>query len=148
MAYTVMRYLLPPIALGFGLLTSGHAADQKLTVEDVDVFYGVVPVELVQKQAEKNAPAMHEGRVRKNFRHLVVALYDVKTGKRISDATVDATVTPLGLAPSAKRLQPMHINDTVTFGNFFEFPPDGARVDLKIARPNRPAHSTGFDYRP
>jgi hypothetical protein len=57
--------------VGFGLFNPARAAQQQVTVEDMNVFYGVVPAEMVQKRAE-----MHPARVRKNYKHLVVALVD------------------------------------------------------------------------
>jgi hypothetical protein len=66
-----------------------------------------------------------------------------------SDATVDATVTPLGLAPTGKRLEPMLINQTTTYGNFFDFPPSSGpfHIEVNITRPNLPVHSVvQFEY--
>jgi hypothetical protein len=77
-------------------LAHASGAEQKLTAGDLDVYYGFVPAEVVKKQPDA---AMHKARVRAGFRHLVVAVYDQKTGERVSNATVTATVTPLGLTP-------------------------------------------------
>ena len=57
---------------------------------------------------------MHSGRDRKNFCHLVVALYDAQSGQRMTDVSIDATVTALGLAQPVKRLESMRIEDTIT----------------------------------
>jgi hypothetical protein len=51
--------------------------------------------------------------------HLIVSVFDAKTGKRIENATVSARVGELALAPQSKMLEPMQIAGTVTFGNFF-----------------------------
>lgn len=150
MIFAVMRYLLLSIALGLVMVSASGAAEQKLMVDGMEVFYGIVPLEIVKKTADKHGSDMHGRRSRKNFRHLVVTLVDGESGQRIADATIDATVTPLGLASKEKRLEPMRIDQTITYGNFFEFPADSApfRIVLKITRPNRPTHSAAFEYRP
>lgn len=50
--------------------------------------------------------------------NLVVALYDAG-GKRIADANVDATVGEIGMAGTRKILEPMHIGNATTLGNYF-----------------------------
>lgn len=141
-----IRKALVGMFLGFALAAQG--AEQRLVVDDMEVYYGVVPAELVQKRLDKTTEEMHAKRVRKTSRHLVVALVDKDSGQRISDANVSATVTPLGLAANQKQLEPMRINDTTTYGNFFDFPVEGARVVLHISRPNRPSHDASFEYKP
>lgn len=46
------------------------------------------------------------------------------------------------------QLEPMRINDTTTYSNFFDFPAEGAWVVLHIARPNRPSDDASFEYKP
>ncbi len=136
------------------LLGSAAAAGPGKTVNGMDVFYGVVPAELIKNQADVHDPKMHGGkRPGGGVQHLVVSVLDSTTGKHIGDATVIAIVTPLGLASQEKRLDPMEINQTVTYGNFFDFPPSSApfRIVLKIARPNIPTHNPStveFEYTP
>jgi hypothetical protein len=82
--------------------------------------------------------------------HLTVALFDDKTGQRIVDATVDTAVTPLGLASTRKRLEPMIINRTTSYGNFFDFPLGSGpfRIEFNIKRPKMPAPSVvEFEYK-
>lgn len=154
LTFHAVRCMFLLLVGAFFLVPQAHAAEQKLVVDTMEVFYGFVPAQIVAQQAERNAEKgsspMHKGRPRKNFRHLVVALFDQATGQRIADATVDATITPLGLGSTRKRLDPMHINDTVTYGNFFNLPAEDGpfRVVLSIARPGRPARDAAFEYRP
>lgn len=82
--------------------------------------------------------------------HLVITLYDVKTSERINDAKVSATVTPLGLAPETKTLEIMKINNTISYGNYFNMSPGDApyRVVLSIKRPtSHVSVTTEFEYR-
>lgn len=146
------RRILIMIALWLNALFPAAAAEQGKTVDGMDIYYGVVPAEVIRKQTEKHDPKMHRRRwLHTGSHHLAVALFDAKTGQRITDATVDATVTPLGLAPTERRLEPMLIDQTTTYGNFFDFPPSSSpfRIVLNIKRLNPPAHSVAeFEYRP
>jgi len=136
----------------FVLAAPAGAAGQGLTVDGMEVFYGVVPAEVIRKQTDKHDPSMHRKRAwRSGSHHLVVSIYDTKTGERITDATVLATVTPLGMASMERQLEPMQVNQTVTYGNFFDLPPSSGpfHIVLSIKRPKASAHNTlQFDYRP
>lgn len=142
----------------FALLTGpagvASAAGQGKTVDGMEIFYGVVPAEVIAKPTDKHDAKMHGGRLsKKGSHHLVVSLADAKSGNRIEDAAVVATVTPLGMAPIEKSLEAMRINDTTTYGNYFDFPASSGpfRIALKITRPSVPEHNavrTEFEYRP
>ncbi|RZI40054.1 hypothetical protein EGT07_25755 [Herbaspirillum sp. HC18] len=142
------------LALAATIMASASAAGPGMTVDGMEISYGVVSAQVIAKPTDKHDPKMH-GRKWPNMgsHHLVVSLSDVKSGERISDATVIATVTPLGMAPTEKRLEPMLIDQTTTYGNFFDFPASSApfRIALNITRPTIPAHNAvaaEFEYRP
>lgn len=136
------------------MLASATAAEMSKTVDGIEVFYGVVPAQVIARPTDKHDPKMHGGKWRSTgSHHLVVSLFDARSGERIGDASVSATVTPLGMTPSEKQLEAMQINGTTTYGNFFDFPASSApfRISLKIMRPTIPVHSavaTEFEYRP
>lgn len=144
------------LALSFCAISTApaNAAELSKTVNGIEIHYGVVSAQVVKKTTDKHDPRMHGGKPRSgSSHHLVVSLFDAKTGERIEDATVVATVTPLGLAPATKRLDPMQVNDTKTYGNFFDFPASSSpfRIALKIARRGIPEHNAinaEFEYRP
>lgn len=130
----------------------GVDTPQHKTAGGIEVFYGVVPGEVVQTHVKEHSAAPMHKKVffARGTHHLVVTLYDTKTSERINDAKVTATVTPLGLAPETKTLDVMKINDTISYGNYFSMSPGDTpyRVVLSIERP--PGHSaitTEFDYR-
>jgi hypothetical protein len=109
---------------GMLVLTTGAtwalAADiaQHKSVNGIDVFYGVVPAEVVQNHVKQHGEERMHGKSSAPLgaHHLVVTLYDVKTSERIINATISATVTPFGLAQETKILQVMKINNTISFG--------------------------------
>ena len=92
---------------------------------------------------------MHGGPPRgRHVHHLTAALFDARTGDRVEDVTVDARVAPLGLAGETRRLEPMEIAETITYGNFFSFPEEGGyRLRLRIERTGEPATEVEFRHR-
>lgn len=75
----------------------------------------------------------------KKYSHVVVAVFDTKTGKRVADAEVVARVAEIGLTGEKKKFEAMKIADTVTYGNYFRMTAKGPyRISVEI----RPAGAT------
>ncbi len=88
----------------------------------VEAYIGFVPAEITKGHAKPDE-AMHEGLPRGGHQyHLVAAVFDANTGERISDASVMARVSGLGLVGPEKALEPMSIAGTITYGAYFELP--------------------------
>ncbi len=123
---------------------------QVTRVSGIDVFYGVIPAEIIRGHPAGHAETkMHGGVPRGSGQHhLIVSLFDVKTGKRIEDAQVSARIAEPGLAPQRRILEPMQFAGTVTYGNFFSMGSPGPyRIEVEV-RPN--GGSTAqivFEYR-
>src|SRR6266545_7081070 len=73
------------------------------------VYIGVVPAEIVRGHSSQHAEkTMHGGAPKGAHQyHVVAAVFDAASGNRISDATVTAQVSGLGLSGSKARLEPM-----------------------------------------
>lgn len=131
------------------------AADtsQYKVVDGVAIYIGVMPAEMVKGHPRTHSEGVMHGGVPagKNRFHLVAALFDEASGKRISGAGIKARVSEFGLAGQEKKLDPMVIAGAVTYGNYFAMPNPGPyRIHLEIghAKP----HSVGtieaeFEYR-
>jgi hypothetical protein len=78
--------------------------------------------------------------------HVVAAVFDAATNARVSDATVRAKVSGLGLSGPEKALEPMKIADTVTYGAFFNLVPDLYTIKLTVERPSAPPVRVEFKY--
>lgn len=131
-AFVVLKVLGAVAALVWAVTASaGHQA-QHLKIGGMEIYYGMLPVELVQGH-----PTDHGGKpAGKSSVHLVVALFDSTTGRRISDAEVGVRIHELGLGDQSKKLDPMRIADTVTYGQYFRMAGPGPyRVSLSIRRP-------------
>ncbi|WP_052406189.1 hypothetical protein [Paraburkholderia heleia] len=113
--------------------------DRSVTKSDLTVHFGVVPAENAQAvERGASAPADTQAGSASSY-HLVVALFDKSSGKRVDNVIVTAKV--IGPAHSAhkqtqvKPLQELRINDTVTYGNYFDMSWEGHyRIDLSIQR--------------
>jgi hypothetical protein len=153
MKTTQIFHICGTLVLTFGV-TWAQAADiaQHKSVNEIEVFYGVVLPEVVQIHVKQHGEERMHGKsgAPLGAQHLVVTLYDVKTSERIIDATISATVTPLVLTQGTKPLEIMKINNSISYGNYFSMSPSDTpyRMALSIKRP--PDHSlitTAFEYR-
>lgn len=123
--------------LWIGLGLPALAQDTK-TADGLTVYLGVVPAEMVKGPSPQSGePPMHGGGPRHGHQyHVVAAIFDAASNTRVSDATVTAQVSGLGLAGSSKGLEPMKIADTITYGGFFDLPgADIYTIRLTIRRP-------------
>lgn len=131
--------------------SSANGIDQHRLVNGMDIYYGVVPAEVVGSHPQQHAEAGMHGKnlLSAGTHHLVVTLYDNKTAQRINDAKVEAVVIPLGLAHQQKPLEPMQINGTMSYGNYFNMIGIGPfRIELQITRPGKGGTTkTEFEYR-
>jgi len=113
------------VALGpWSGISAAAQNGQYRMIGGLTVYLGVVPAEIVRGPSPHSAERPMHGRVAKGPHeyHVVVAIFDAATGARISDATVTAQVSGLGLAGTRKKLDPMEISKTVTYGAFFHLP--------------------------
>lgn len=115
------------------------AAEQSKTGEGLTVYLGVVPAEIVKGlPASSVEPRMHGG-VPHGSRehHVVVVVFDAATGARISGAAVTAQVSGTGLSGSVRKLEPMQIEGTASYGGYFKLVGrDLYTVKLVVTRPN------------
>ena len=135
---------LPAIA------TPATQTGQVARVNGIDIFYGVIPAEIIRGHPAGHAESkMHGGVPRGSGQHhLIVSLFDVKTGKRIENAQLSARIGEAGLTPQSRMLEPMQFAGTVTYGNFFSMSSPGPyRIEVEI-RPHggAPAQAV-FEYR-
>lgn len=142
------------MAIWVSVVPSSRAATatddgQSQTVGGLAFYFGVVPAEIVKGPAPRSAERPMHGGVPKGPHeyHVVVAIFDATTGVRIADATITAQVSGLGLAGTKKKLDPMEIANTITYGAFINLPgPDLYTVRLTVERPARAPTYLEFKY--
>jgi len=109
------------------------------TVDGIAVYIGIVPGELIRGHPPKHPEATMHGGVSVGESHLTVAVYDAKSRQRIRNAAVAARVTDdRGISNVRKKLEPMLIAGSPTFGNYFSLPGAGPyRIEIEIQVPGR-----------
>lgn len=122
------------------------------TVNGVTFYLGVIPAEIVRGHPTEHPESTMHGSAPtgSGSRHIVVALFDAKSGERITDAKVSARVERLGLSADIKDLDPMQIAGTVSYGNYYAMPTGEIykiRVVVKRRGSPRPIEAE-FEYRP
>ena len=113
------------------------------------VYLGVIPAEIVKGHPPGHPEqAMHGGAPQGAHQyHLTAAIFDSANGARISDATVTAQVSGLGLSGPRYKLEPMEFAGTTTYGGFVNLPGrDLYTVRLTIERPS-PARAIVVDFK-
>ncbi|HVS27788.1 MAG TPA: hypothetical protein VHE58_10945 [Burkholderiales bacterium] len=148
-----LHLLLAGLLAVLGVVSGPAAADmdrQSKVVGGMTIYVGIVPAEIVRGYPKEHVEgSMHGGAPSGSGQyHLVVALFDSKTGERVSDAEVRARVEELGLGGEEKRLEPMLIDNTVTYGNFFRMPNTGPyRIVVQVRRPGSSRVEAVFEHR-
>jgi hypothetical protein len=132
-----------------GLAPQARSADfqREQRVGPMTVYLGVLPSELISLTLKEGE---HGGVPRgRGWHHVLIALFDTKTGQRITDAEVAARVEDVARIQSGeKRLEPMLIAGTVTFGNFFSMPArDPYSIHVKIDGHGYGKFEVTFHYR-
>lgn len=135
------------LMLWMGVAVAAEDANYK-TAGGMTAYLGVVPAEMVKGPGPHSAEKPMHGRIPKGQHefHIVVAIFDSGTDVRISDATVIAKVSGLGLSGAQKTLEPMKIADTITYGAFFNLTRDVYTIRLTVQRPGAQAVVLDFKY--
>jgi hypothetical protein len=130
--------LLAWCALAMAPVALAHVSNESKPAAGLTVELGIVPAETLRGRPEEDAVSKMHGGVPsgKSMYHVMVAIFDAKTGQRVTDAQVRARVEEVGLTREEKVLEPMKVADAVTFGNFFRMAGQGTfRITVQIRRP-------------
>ncbi|HUX91072.1 MAG TPA: hypothetical protein VMV48_10345 [Gallionellaceae bacterium] len=151
----ILKTLLHTAIAGIAALLLGSAladdSGQHKIVNGVAIYLGVMPAEMILGHPKLHTEAkMHGGvPVGEHQRHVLVALFDAASGKRIVGAKVSARVYELNRTGTQKILEPMLIADTVSYGNYFNIPANNNpyRIRVLIELPGvAGVIETEFDY--
>src|SRR5690242_9701586 len=125
--------VLPALLIVF---TAVAAPAYEQVVDGVAIYFGIVPAQLVRGHPRQHPEGEMHGGPRAGENHIVVALFEDKSGQRITTAEIHATITgPKGFRVE-KILEPMIMANAATFGNYFEMlGPGPYRIVLRIRVP-------------
>jgi len=118
--------------------TFAHVSNESQSVAGLTVEFGVVSAEALRGRPEEEAVRKMHGGVpsERSMYHVMVAIFDAKTGARVTDAKVRARVEEVGLTREEKALEPMQVASAVTYGNFFRMAGQGTfRITVQIRQP-------------
>ena len=146
----VARLLLAStLAAVAGQATAGPG-DPKV-VDGITVYLGMLPSEMIRGHPDQHEESTMHGGIPSGIRyhHVVVFLIDSRPPRQLEDMEVRAKVQPLGLAPEEKKLEPMHIGSTISFGNYFSMPGGNPyNITIALRRPGEQSwHRVNFEYR-
>ncbi len=106
--------------------STAFAADSTThkVVQGVAIYLGVLPAEMILGHPKPHTEAEMHGGVPagQHQYHVTVSLFDNASGKRISGVKVSARVYEINRAGTQKKLEPMLIVDTISYGNYFNMP--------------------------
>lgn len=123
---------------------------QRKTVDGLSVYIGVLPAEILLGHPKGHHEREMHGGVPAgvNRYHVVVALFDAASGRRVTDARVKIGGASIGMTPSRKKAEPMLINNVITYGAYVTLPGPGPYkiwVEIRRAGGAKPIE-VEFDY--
>ncbi len=145
-----LALLLPAAVLPLGGEAMGQVPGEKV-VSGIVVHVGVATSEQLSSRPRGHAEAMmHSPASRGERDHLVVALADARSGQRIDEATVVASVSRSGVDHRRRVLERMESPGAASYAGFFDFRQPGPyRIRIEVIRPGLPVPAVAdFDYRP
>jgi hypothetical protein len=120
-------------------------------VDNVLIYLGVIPAAMIRGHPAGHPESLMHGGVPAGADeyHVLIALFNAKTYERISNAKVTARVSEIGLSGVEKKLEPMEIAGTTTFGNYFEMKGMGPfRIEVSVDIPGAPEEINAvFEHR-
>lgn len=108
------------LVAGFLAMVAGVSSADYLgrsqVVDGTVVYLGIVAADVIRKHPDQY-PKHEQQKIPSgpHVHHVMLALFDVSSGERITDADVEARVSPLGLSGPKKRLDPTSVaGETIT----------------------------------
>ncbi len=150
-ALAAVILLAAALLLAAAGVVAATPATQPATVDGVGIYLGVLPAVMISGHPPDHPEAAMHGGIPggKHRFHLLVALFDAASGARIAGAQIEAQVAEIGFAGTRRRLEPMVIAGTETYGGYFKLDGDNPfRIALEIRRPGQErVIRAEFEYR-
>ncbi|MDH5446879.1 MAG: hypothetical protein OEY52_15125 [Gammaproteobacteria bacterium] len=136
-------------AFGFLLVGNVQASDANLsrTIDGMDIYMGITHANKTEENKVQKMTLIQDIKGKKH--HVTVALFDNKSGTRITDVKVTAIIGEMGLSSNRKKLKPEKYGEAVSFGRDFYISKEGPYwIDLKIKRNGiKQATLTRFEWK-
>jgi len=119
--------------LGVALSASAAERGYRQVVDGIAIYFGIVPAQLVRGHPPEHPEREMHGGAPAGENHIMVALFEEKTGRRLDGADVSATITGPDRFKAEKKLEPMVIAGAASYGNYFYMPGPGPyRIALRF----------------
>lgn len=116
---------------------------------DLAVYLELVPANITEHPPEHTGRGLHGTAPRgRDVHHLLVGLFDTRTGARITQASVTAVVHGNRGRPAARvKLAPMTVSGAEAYGGFVRLPPrDFYHIEIEVLRPEGAAVRAVFRH--
>ncbi|MHB1141699.1 MAG: hypothetical protein ACYC1T_08075 [Sulfuricaulis sp.] len=128
-----IRFGVATVLLSVAVTALAVDTTYRRVVGGAAIYFGILPAELVRGHPPGHPESGMHGGVPVGENNLTVALFEDKTGVRITRAKVSATITGPDSFKVTKKLEPMIIAGSATYGNYFSMPGPGPyRIVLHI----------------
>jgi hypothetical protein len=126
------------VAATAGSVMADDTPDSAHRADGLAIYFAAIPAAFVRAHpAEHTGREMHGDAPDARYaHHLIVALFDSKTGMRITEASVLAVIRG-GISQSEARVElgPMAIAGAPVYGGFADLPPrDRYRIEIEVVR--------------
>lgn len=136
------RLSIIALTLAAGFTLPGAAAEEatfRQTAGAYSVYLAVMPTELITGPApmEPDSTRIFQQTAPRDTHHVMVSIFESRTGRRITDATVTARVAALGFSGEKKALEPTAFAGNVLYTGLFPMLGRGPfRVDVEFRVPS------------
>ena len=150
MAPAILLMLLLSAAMAATVRAEDKVSFRK-NVSDYWVYLTVMPGEIISgpPPAAAGTTPFSPASAR-DMHHVMVSLFDYRTGRRISDAKVEARVAALGFSGTQKTLENTNAAGVQLYGELFPMPGRGPfRIDVEFRLADaKPQHTTFYFSHP
>ncbi|XUW93861.1 hypothetical protein OH764_35905 (plasmid) [Burkholderia sp. M6-3] len=144
MRLQLINAIFTTLLLGVCAVAYADDLSHSVTAHGLTVHYGVIPSSKLRDSGSNAASNITAPSP--NQYHLTVAIFEAATGRRVSDATVLASVkgprahdTHFHTKPVERRLDAVKVGSAVTYDNDFQMPWSGIyHVDLIVTQKDQP----------
>jgi hypothetical protein len=149
-AYAILLTLLVTATVA----ATAHAAEElsfRKNVADYWVYLTVMPAELISGPPPSEPGAMpFQPPAARDMHHVMVSLFDYRSGRRVTDAEVEARVAALGFSGTQKALESTSVAGAPLYAGLFPMIGRGPfRIDVEFRTAEaKPQHATFYFRHP
>jgi len=112
-----------------------RSSQEYQVVEGMNVYLGVVPAKVIREHAGDYPASVSATPSGSDQRYVTIALFDAKSGQRITDAVVTARVAAGTQASAEKSLKAVTVAGSLTYGEYFPMGGGTYKITVHIYRP-------------